>query len=446
MAGLTTSQLKIIMTLVETAPDAAIRSLDMALAAEAGADGPMAAIRDLVSAEAGERRARRITFAPLSGMCANSVQDGPRKALPRQTLTLLWKALKSELPDQVSLAVASVMQSGEDEEASPVFDSLCSAAAGGLRDRGNGAYAAATAMLESHNPGGAAEVASFLDLAPLSRSAMSKLSDWVARMTDERAAAVRLAYRDAAAISPDSGPKLLEVLAARLDEPWLILRLVGAIHEHSSDRFLHGSELREICERVLDDVDRRLDEFSSFDPLGGVEAGYAAANNLIRAVAEISEFELAIELKKDGPWGTRVLKQKALLGKHAETILKKVEDAVAAALPLKAPKYGKGLRGSPTFLQSPDPAAVSKAEAMMAFLDRSRGPSQAGGFASLRAKVIERIDDRLDDYVDDVLDNLRSDDPDEPERAAEYMEVVAALIGLYRDEKAAQIVRRRAAA
>ena len=56
------------------------------------------------------------------------------------------------------------------------------------------------------------------------------------------------------------------------------------------------------------------------------------------------------------------------------------------------------------------------------------------------------IDDRLDHYVDDVLDNLRSEAPEEPQRAAEYMEIAATLIGLYRDDKAAQIVRRRAAA
>ncbi len=445
MPGLSASQFKIISTLIETAPDTAIRSLDMALASEAGTSGPMAAIRDLVSAEAGERRARRMTFAPLSGLCASASRDAAGKALPGQTISLLWKALKADLPDQVSLAVATALQA-QDEEPAAIFDALCSAAATGLRAPEGTPYAHAAAVMEQVSPGSTGEIASFLDLAPLSREAMAKLSDWVSRMTEERAAAVRLAYRDAAAISPDAGPKLLEVLAARLDEPWLILRLINAIHERPTDRFLHGSELREVCERVLDDIDRRVDEFAAFDPQGGVEAGFAAAANLIRAVAEITEFEMTIDLKKDGPWGMRIIKQKALFGKKAETILRKVDDAVAAALPVKAPRHGKGLRGSPVFTQDPDPLAVTRAEAMMAFLERSRGPAQAGGFASLRGKVVEMIDDRLDHYVDDVLDNLRSEAPEEPQRAAEYMEIAATLIGLYRDDKAAQIVRRRAAA
>ena len=295
-------------------------------------------------------------------------------------------------------------------------------------------------------PGAAAEVASFLDLAPLSRVAMVKLADWVTRMTDERAAAVRLAYRDAAAISPDAGPKLLEVLAARLEEPWLVLRLIGAIHERPTDKFLKGSELCELCERILGDIDRRIDEFAAFDPQGGVSAGLDAANNLIRAVAEIAEFEAVVDLRKDGPWGGRVIKQKGQFAKKAETLLKRVEDAVNGALPVKPSRYGNGLRGHPGFDTAPDPAAVAKAEAMLTFLEKSRGPAQSGGFASLRSKVIEMIDDRIDHYVNDVLDNLRSEEPEEPQRASEFLEIAAHLIGIYRDEKQAQIVRRRAAA
>ena len=61
-----------ITTLIDTAPDSVIRSLDLALVAEVGADGAMAAIRDMVSSEAGERRARRIAFAPLAAMCGQA--------------------------------------------------------------------------------------------------------------------------------------------------------------------------------------------------------------------------------------------------------------------------------------------------------------------------------------------------------------------------------------
>ena len=70
----------------------------------------------------------------------------------------------------------------------------------------------------------------------------------------------------------------------------------------------------------------------------------------------------------------------------------------------------------------------------------------AGGYASARTKMIEKLDDRLDHYVEDVLEYLRGDAPERAASARAYLDTAARLIGLLRDEKAAQIVRRRAAA
>ena len=51
MPGLTAQQMTVIRTLIDTAPDSAIRSLDAALASEP-VEGAMAEIRDLVAFEA----------------------------------------------------------------------------------------------------------------------------------------------------------------------------------------------------------------------------------------------------------------------------------------------------------------------------------------------------------------------------------------------------------
>ena len=60
--------------------------------------------------------------------------------------------------------------------------------------------------------------------------------------------------------------------------------------------------------------------------------------------------------------------------------------------------------------------------------------------------MIEKLDDRLDHSVEDVLDYQRGDAADQEANARAYLDTAARLIGLLRDEKAAQIVRRRAAA
>jgi DNA polymerase III delta prime subunit len=74
-----------------------------------------------------------------------------------------------------------------------------------------------------------------------------------------------------------------------------------------------------------------------------------------------------------------------------------------------------------------------------------RSSAPAGGFASARTKVLEGLEHRLDSYVEDVLAEIHADDGVDHDRARAFLEIAAELCGLIRDEKAAQIVRRRAA-
>jgi hypothetical protein len=94
---------------------------------------------------------------------------------------------------------------------------------------------------------------------------------------------------------------------------------------------------------------------------------------------------------------------------------------------------------------------AERATTLLVFLHEIRSSANTGGFASARAKAVEILEARLDSYVEDLLDHLRHDeapkkDPVDSARARAFLEVAAQLSGEARDEKAAQLVRRRAAA
>lgn len=444
MAGLSAQQMTVIRTLIETSPDKAIRSLDAALSSEP-LEGAMMEIRGLVAAEAVERRARTLVFQPFAPLCVRSPPADGRKTFPHQTLPLLWAALKTYAPDRASLAQAAAMTWTDESDPPDVFDRLCADAAQGLRFAAGTPFAAAAALLDQAEPGGCALFASYLDLAPLARTTMRKLPDWLARMTEERAVTVRLAFKDSTAIAPDAGPRFVEILAAQLAEPWQILRIISAVMDHPGDTYMASSELAFIGQRLLSDIERRLDDFRAFDPWNGAQAGKAAAASLSAAVGQITEFEQAVDLGKDGPWGATILKHKRALAQLAEKTLGKADEALAAALPLRSARFGKG-RGLPRYDAAPDPRAVARASGMMAFVNECRNAAPGGGYASYRGKVVEKLDDRIDHYIEDVLEHLRDEEGADHERAAEFLEVAAELMGLLRDDKAAQIVRRRAAA
>lgn len=445
MGGLSDSQLAVIQTLIDSAPDAAIRSLDMALASEPRADTAMSVIRDLVSTEAGERRARGMVFAPVMALCPRSEPAFAQQTFPQRAISLSWQALKAMHSDRVQQAMAASLTWSDDDRAPEVFDELCGLAAEGLQSPEGTPFEAAAEALES-TPGGAADFAGYLALARIAREAQAQMPDWLGRMTGERAASVRLAFKDAEAALDGASPRLFEMLLAGMEEPWLILRVISALMDRPTDTFLAGSEFAGLGERLMDDIDRRLDDLSAFDPYGGPAAGQAAAEAVRAGVTAIIEFEQAIDLKKDGPWGKRITRQKQTLAQKTESLLNKADAAIGEALPLKNAKFGKGTRGVPSFKGPPTPRAVTKAEGMLTFLEQVRPAASAGGYASLRSKTVEKLDERFDSYVEDVLEHLRAPEPESVELAREYLEIAAGLIGRYRDEKAAQIVRRRAAA
>lgn len=446
MPGLSDSQRAIILTLIDTAPDGALRSLDLALSAETRTDGPMAEIRDLVAVEASERRARAAVFSAFVALCPAGAPAYARKTFPVGALRKLWSALKSFAPEDTARAAAEARDWTPEQPAPVLFARLVALAAAGLRDPAGTPFAAAAILLEEYEPGGAELFASYLDLDLIARDAILRLPDWLGRMTAERAAAVRLTFRDATDLAKDATPRLMDILISQMREPWQILRLVSAVMDRPQDSFLASSELAQIGVRLIDQMDAEVEILRGFDPLGGAKAGASAAEAVRLIIAQAVEFEESLDLKRDGPWGARVVQIKKVTAQKVEALLAKADAAVGEALPLKAAKFGKSTRGLPRFDSAPRPDAVARAEAFMALVEQVRGPSQAGGFAAARTKVVEKLDDRLDQYVEDVLEYLRGEDAEQADVARAHLDLAARLVGLLRDEKAAQIVRRRAAA
>ena len=134
MPGLSDSQLNTVNALITSAPDAALRSLHLALSSDSRIDGAMAEIRDLVDAEAVDRRARGLVFAPVSGMCVSAPPAYPRRTFPARTLALLWAALKVARPAEVQQATGATLIWTAETTPPEVFDALLLTCAAGLRE------------------------------------------------------------------------------------------------------------------------------------------------------------------------------------------------------------------------------------------------------------------------------------------------------------------------
>ncbi|MFI4935332.1 MAG: hypothetical protein ACHP7N_11980 [Caulobacterales bacterium] len=443
MGQIDEAKLELVRGLIVQAPDSAIRNLLLALSADSGHDAGLTRVQNMVEAEADDRRARNMALSPIAPLC---VPAGPFSGLnfPPRTLALIWKALKDEAPEDVVAAKALAAEWRGDESSPDIFDSLCERTAEGMRST-DGAFAAAAAAADQG--AGREALAACLDIAVITRRALDQMPEWLGRMTSEKAAKLRLAVRDVEAADDDAGPRFFEMLAAHLTEPWLILRVISGVMDRPNETYLSASELASFGERTLADIDRRLAELGAFRATAGRKAAQAAAQSVHTAVAEITEFEQSINTAPEGIWGRRLARQKRTMAATIEGYLRAADDAVAHALPVQTIRRGpRSARSSPRLNQDPDPAMIEKALTLLTFMSEVRSSAAGGGFASARAKALEGLGTRLDSYVEDILDEIRAEDCEHRDRAHAFLEIAADFCGLARDDKAAQIVRRRAAA
>ena len=425
-------QLAMLGGLVRAAPDRGIEQLALALAAGAADDQALAEVHALFAAELAERRARDAVLAPLLPQCDPALAWPKRILLPKAAISMIWRGLKAAQPDLAQAAILAANEPFQPDEIPAAFDDLCTAAAPDIT-----------------LPGPDGDVAQTLAaLVPVLRRADAALDVWLRIQTSESVAAMRLAYKDADRAAKDSGPLFMEALLNRLAEPWQILRVISAVMDRPSDRYLSESELAHIGLRLLSELDRQVETIRRFDPHRGFEGGVATAAIALTTTHQINEFEQWLTLKRDGPWGERVAAAKRNLSLAMEAWLREVEPALAAALPTQSVRGlgGRGMRAAPRLAADPDLAAVRKAEGLLALLDACRASAQNGGFASLRGKVKEALEKRIDAYVEDLLDQLHSGAGPDPERIRTFLDLAADFTGHVKDPEAARIVRRRSAA
>lgn len=437
-------RLGIVRALLETAPDNVVRDLDTALKADTSAI--LAPVRAMVRVELSDRDVRDVVLAPVGPLCAPRADGFKQVLFPAGTLSRVWRGLRALEPRTVTVVSSNLTLNAEDESFPQEADDLCRAAAAAITG-GDAAMQPLIRYLEDFQPGAAAQFAGYLELAPLARTGIRRLPAWLHNMTDEHAAAVRLLFRDANAIAPDTTPRLLEILLAQIGEPWRLLRIVSAMTNRAGDRYLSSSELAECCERVLGDIERRVNQLRMMDLDGGVEAGRAANVALSAAIHEILEFEESLDLNKEGPWGQRIAKMKSALSTLTEGYLKKAPKIVGEALPLQPVRVGgMNLRMEPRLELAPDPRLVRRAMASLSFFEGCRASAAQGGYGTIRAKAGEEITHRLDSYIEDILAMIHGGELDSLDHALAFLEAAADMVGLAQDEKSAQIVRRRAAA
>jgi hypothetical protein len=445
MAALSERKLDIVRTLVETAPDRVVDGLSQALS-DAGGDTALASVRRLVEGEVRDRHLRNIVLLPLAPMCVGDGSDPLRLTFPSRVMTLLWRGLKTQAPAVVHNAELTLYDYRPGETSTEHFDRLVRLAAKGVRAGSAREFREAAAACDTARPDGGQLLLSCLDLAPIVRSVAHKLPEWTAQQSDDATIGARLAYKDAVAISEDAGARFFQMLAAQLQHDWMILRIISAIMDKPTERYLSETELGVFGERALYEIEEALKGVLQLDIDGGAPAALEAARLVDEVTHQSNELETCVSLSREHGWGHALVKHRKSLASIVEGRLREAEKCFAEALPNGKAKLKRIRRGIPKLTEPPDPVAVRRCETLLTFVAELRFSANYGGFAAARTKLLETLADQLDIYVEELLDLVRTGDAENETHARAFLALAADFSRLVRDDKAAELVRRRTAA
>jgi hypothetical protein len=445
MAALSERKLEIVRTLVETAPDKVIDGLSQALS-EASGDTALASVRRLVESEARDRQLRNIVLLPIAPMCVGDGRDPLRLTFPSRIMGLMWRGLKGQAPAVVHTAELSLYDYRPGETSTEHFDRLVRIAAKAIRAAEVREFRMVAEVCDEARSDGAATLLACMELAPVVRKVAHKLVEWTTQQGGDTTIGARLAYKDAVAVSEDAGPRFFQMLAAQLQNDWMILRIISAVMDKPTERYLADTELGVFGQRVLHDIEEALKSILKLD----LDGGAPVAHNAVRLVDDITlqsnELETYVSLSREHGWGAQLVKHRKSMASIVEGRFREAEKYFAQALPTVKPRLKRIKREMPRLNMPPDETAVRRCETLLTFASELRFSSNYGGFASARTKLLEGLREQLDMYVEELLDMLKTGDAEDENNARAFLMIAADFSRLVRDEKAADLVRRRAAA
>ncbi|WP_397420849.1 hypothetical protein [Phenylobacterium sp.] len=445
MPALAAQKIVIVGHLVESSPDRVLSSLSKALA-ETVDDSALGDVRKLVETEVTERQFRNAVMEPLTPMFVGGGSDTRKLTFPLAALVLIWRGLRrvagAELAEIRELAKADPPHPG----LSARYDQMVATVASGLQARSDPDFAAAAELCDQARPDGAKTLLACMSIAAVVRRAVAKLPIWISHPGSGSSAPARLAYNDAMVVSASAGQNYFEMIAAQLDQRWMVLRIISAVMEKPTEHYLSDSKLAGFAEAVMDEVDEALTMIATFDPEAGPEVGHATAIRAELAVRQLMEIETNVALNRDRGWGRRVHKQRRNLASVVEARLRDADVAAMTSLPMHEINQHGVRRTAPRLSCEPDAACVRRAETLLSFSAGLRSAVNYGGFSAARGALVEKLSAVLDLYVEEAVQQIRLGQADETAFAGAFLDVAARFSHLVAGEKAGELVRRRAQA
>ena len=375
----------------------------------------------------------RLFCQPFEDLLSND-QWGPKQKgrIPRSAITPVWNWFSQELaPDLASafaIAVKTAVVSQRTEELGLRTEDFWKTAADRIATkigsesgrRSARQFLGSDAMLDD-----AHEMALMLSAG----TEICELQNEVPRALPSLSDATLLAYKEAcqklATKVPDCVPYVPLVVMRRLEHPWEAMRLpLGTPDENGqyapSDSGLVADILFNAVEAHAAAILVAQPERFNANSLAGHVAGLVRLSNGIAK---------EIELRRDGVWGQRLVKDRAAVAETMTAFMQRAPEAIGAALPLRGDDIPER-SNLPDLSQVADPEKADRALSYARLLTACRPFAAEGSFAAALKAADTQIGAGLKHYNEEIVRALRVTDEETRLNAEQYAAIATELTAI----------------
>jgi hypothetical protein len=283
----------------------------------------------------------------------------------------------------------------------------------------------------------AEEVALLLSAGAEITAIQLKLPKPTAVLNEELLWSLRENYDHLAATNSDVAPYVAVIAMNRLARPWEALRLPLSISRQTQDTLISKTDMGLVGEIIFTRMDLLQNSIMEtrhpdFD-----------AETLLENVASFAELSSAIvkeiEVRRDGEWGHRLLKDRAAVGGVMDHFMERAPKEIAAGLPMQK---GGGSKG-PDFSRAVDDEKIERALRYARLIMGSRAFAAAASFAAKQKDAYDEATSHLRRYNEDLVKEMRSAQGDRRAIVERQFNLSTELTALLFSEEEAELLRRR---
>lgn len=332
--------------------------------------------------------ARERFFSPIAPLSGEPGSDRPAvSAAPAGLLRTLWAWMGEELAPDIAARVGAAAMDPCAPELPGQLDPDRAAVARLMLDAFRHAESDPRALKRLKTRLGverfdaARDIAAMLRLAPVLRTALAGLAPVIDDPDDAQCALIRDRYETAAAADPDAGPLVLLLIMARFSRPWRILRVFERLTHRDDDLLVGKTDMALIGDVLLRDAAHHLTGFRA--PPRTEDEARAAAAALTAFAAITVGMSREIGIRKDGPWGKRIMD----LRTRASEQMTVIHDAARREVGRVLPEADKG----PRRFTQPREEDLEQALAHCLFLALTRDDASRAAVGGAHNSVIAEL-------------------------------------------------------